>query len=157
MTFSAAVPDELGDAVLVAVIMTVCGEGIELGAVYRPRAEIVPIALLPPGIPFTLQFTVVVVVPVTLAVNCCVELVWMVVAAGDTVTLTELDPVNCTVAVPDTLAALLVAVIVSVFGNGTAPGAVYNPVAVIVPFAGPPLTLQVTVLFAVPVTVAMNC
>jgi len=137
--------------------MTVEGEGTALGAVYRPRAEIVPITLLPPETPFTLQFTVVVVVPVTLAVNCCVELVWMVVAAGETVTLTELELVSCTVAVPDMLAALLVAVIVTVFGKGTAPGAVYNPVALIVPFDAPPFTLQVTVVFAVPVTVAMNC
>jgi hypothetical protein len=70
-----AVPEELGDAVLVAVTITVAGEGTVAGAEYNPEAEIVPIALLPPGIPLTLQVTVVVVVPVTVAVNCCDELV----------------------------------------------------------------------------------
>ena len=89
----AAVPEELGDAVLVAVIITVAGDGTVAGAEYNPVAEIVPTELLPPGRPLTLQVTVVVVVPVTVAVNCCVEPVWIVLAAGATLTLTAEEPV----------------------------------------------------------------
>jgi len=153
----AAVPEELGDAVLVAVIITVAGDGTVAGAEYNPVAEIVPTALLPPGRPLTLQFTVVVVVPVTVAVNCCVEPVWIVLAAGATLTLTAEEPVIWTVAAPDALATTLVAVTVTVLGKGTLLGAVKSPVEEIEPFAGPPLTLQVTPMFEVPVTVAMNC
>ena len=89
----AAVPEELGNAVLVAVIITVAGDGTVAGAEYNPDAEIVPTALLPPGRPLTLQVTVVVVVPVTVAVNWCAEPIWMVLAAGATLTLTAEDPV----------------------------------------------------------------
>ena len=70
---SEAVPEELGETVLVAVIITVEGDGTAAGAMYKPEAEIVPTALLPPGRPLTLHVTVVVVVPVTVAVNCCME------------------------------------------------------------------------------------
>ena len=40
------------------------------GAVYRPVKEIVPTKELPPATPFTSQFTAVLVVPETVAVNC---------------------------------------------------------------------------------------
>lgn len=55
-----------GSATLVAVTVTFCAAAIEEGAVYRPVEEMVP----------TLgdkdQFTAVLVVPATVAVNCCV-------------------------------------------------------------------------------------
>ena len=51
---------------LVAVTMTVCGLLSAAGAVYRPALEIVPTA------GFTDHVTAVFVVPVTVAVNCCV-------------------------------------------------------------------------------------
>ena len=53
------------------------------------------------------------------------------------------------------------AVTVTVAGLGMVLGAVYNPLEVMVPAAalppGVPFTCQVTPVFAVPVTVAMNC
>jgi hypothetical protein len=63
-----------------------------------------------------------------------------------------------TVAVPDFVgSACDVAVTVTCDGFGAVAGAVYNPAAEIVPFAVPPPTLQVTAVFEVPDTVAVNC
>lgn len=59
-----------GLAALAAVICTFAGDGKSDGAVNIPSAEIVPAALLPPAIPFTLQFTAALLVPVTAAVSC---------------------------------------------------------------------------------------
>jgi hypothetical protein len=57
--------------------------------------------------------------------------------------------------------AVDVAVTITVAWDGTAPGAVYNPLAEIVPQVDPeqpgPLTLQVTAVFVVPVTTSANC
>jgi hypothetical protein len=50
-----------------------------------------------------------------------------------------------------------VAVTVTNAGFGTAAGAVYNPEVEMVPSAAPPTTIQVTEVFVVPVTVAVNC
>jgi hypothetical protein len=57
---------------LVAVIVTVLGEGTTAGAVYRPEVVIVPTVEFPPTTLFTDQVTAVFDVPVTVAVNCCV-------------------------------------------------------------------------------------
>jgi hypothetical protein len=57
---------------LTAVIVTVFGDGIAGGGVYNPVAEIVPKALDPPAVPFTCQVTAVLVLFVTVAVNCAV-------------------------------------------------------------------------------------
>jgi len=59
-------------AALVAVIVRLFGEGRFNGAVYSPVSVIVPTVLFPPAIPLTLQFTDVLAVPVTAAVNCTV-------------------------------------------------------------------------------------
>jgi hypothetical protein len=61
-----------GSAWLVARTVTLAGEGRICGAAYWPVAEIVPTAAFPPAIPFTLQVTDVLDVPVTVAVNICV-------------------------------------------------------------------------------------
>jgi hypothetical protein len=50
--------------------VTLAGFGGLCGAVYRPVAEIVPVAEFPPGMLFTLQETTVLVDPVTVAWNC---------------------------------------------------------------------------------------
>jgi hypothetical protein len=125
MIMITAEPDADGEIVLVAVTVTVGGVGTEAGARYAPEAEIVPMVGFPPTNPLTDQVTVVVPVPVTKAVNCCPEPVCTLAVAGDTVTLTPGGDVTCTVADPKTLGLLaLVAVTVTVFGNGTAAGAV---------------------------------
>jgi hypothetical protein len=54
-------------------MVKVFGLGILAGGVYRPVAEIVPVALLPPATPFTCQVTAVLVVFVTVADNCTVD------------------------------------------------------------------------------------
>ena len=61
-----ALTDWLVSATLVAVTFTLWAELIVDGAVYRPVLEIVPIA------GFNDQVTAVLLVPVTVAVNCCV-------------------------------------------------------------------------------------
>lgn len=58
-----AVADFVGSATLVAVMVTVCGELIEAGAVYRPLTSV-------PTAGFIDQVTAVFVLPVTVAVNC---------------------------------------------------------------------------------------
>jgi hypothetical protein len=71
VTVSCAVADFVESAWLVAVTWTIAGEGRSLGAVYTPAELIVPLDALPPGAPFTLQFTFVSVVFVTVAVSVC--------------------------------------------------------------------------------------
>ena len=58
-----AVADFVGSATLVAVMVTVCEELIEAGAVYRPLTSV-------PTAGFIDQVTAVFVLPVTVAVNC---------------------------------------------------------------------------------------
>jgi hypothetical protein len=68
--------------------------------------------------------------------------------AGCTVTVAEMDLVE---------SATLVAVTVTMGGTGTVAGAVYSPLAEIVPALALGSTLQVTAVLALPVTVAVNC
>jgi hypothetical protein len=67
-----AASDFVGSATLVAATCTLAGDGKSAGAVYRPAAEIVPVAALPPATPFTLHVTAVFVVFVTVALNASV-------------------------------------------------------------------------------------
>lgn len=60
-------------------------------------------------------------------------------------------------AVPGAPPAAAVAVTVTVAGFGTSAGAEYRPLPLIVPFAFPPVTLQVTLWLFDPFTVAVNC
>jgi hypothetical protein len=59
-------------AALVAVTVTLPPEGTTDGAEYSPFVDTVPTVELPPAIPLTPQVTAVFVVPLTVAVNCCV-------------------------------------------------------------------------------------
>jgi hypothetical protein len=161
-------PEELVFAVETAV--TVTGVVVTLvpfevvgtppGATKRPEEEINPLALLPPVTPFTCQVTAVLGTPFTVAVNCCVVKIATLTGLGVTATatccatVTEADPESAVLAAET-------AFTVTVAGLGIVLGAVYNPVAVIVPtVALPPVvpfTCQVTAVFVVPVTVSMNC
>ena len=73
-------------------------------------------------------------------------------AGGAIVTVAEVDLLG---------SETLVAVMVTVAGDGTAGGAVYSPLEVIVPQVAPlqpvPDTVQVTAVSEVPVTEAANC
>jgi len=59
----------VGAASVTTEIVTVFGEGMLDGGVYRPVVEIDPVAEAPPVTPLTCQSTEVSVVPVTVAVN----------------------------------------------------------------------------------------
>jgi hypothetical protein len=132
--------------------------GTPLGAAYKPLDEMNPTAWLPPAIPSTSQVTAVLGAPFTDAVNCCAPKSATVAALGETVTVLATAAVTVTVADPDLGEfACEVAMTLTVAGFGTVDGAVYSPPLEIVPFDAPPLTLQVTAMFDVPVTVAVNC
>lgn len=62
--------DLVGSATLVAFTVTVAGEGILDGEVYRPLAEIIPHAPPVQPTPLRVQFTAVLEVPDTFAANC---------------------------------------------------------------------------------------
>jgi hypothetical protein len=69
VTVTAAPSDFVASAWLVAVMVTVAGDGRSAGAVYAPALVIVPTTAFPPAMPLTLQLTAVSVVFVTLALN----------------------------------------------------------------------------------------
>ena len=62
------------------------------GAVYNPELVIVPTVPLPPRTPLTYQFTAVLFMPVTSAVNCSVYPARMQGAGGFTVTVAPCVP-----------------------------------------------------------------
>jgi hypothetical protein len=70
-----------------AVIGTSDGLGADAGAVYTPEGSIVPNVVLPPWTFFALQITPVLVVPVTVAVNCWLPFGATVAEGGDTETV----------------------------------------------------------------------
>jgi hypothetical protein len=106
-TFTAAGVTTTGNPELVIVIValaifvvsacataeteTAFGVGTTAGAVYKPLESIVPTLVFPPAAPFTCQFTPVVLVPLTVAVNCCVCLVCSVAEAGESVTVIPVE------------------------------------------------------------------
>jgi hypothetical protein len=59
-------------ATLVAITLTELGLSAFTGAVYSPSVDTVPTEVLPPLTPFTVQVTFVLLLPVTVAVNCWV-------------------------------------------------------------------------------------
>jgi hypothetical protein len=80
------------------------------GTVYRPLVEMVPTVVLPPVTPSTDHVTAVFVVPVTVAVNCCVEFIARLTEVGLILTATV---VTVTEALADLVgSALLVALTV---------------------------------------------
>ena len=69
--------------------MTLAGDGAAFGAVYRPLWEIVPHDEPLQPEPESDQVTAVLVVPVTEAVNCCVEFTAVETLEGVSVTATD--------------------------------------------------------------------
>jgi hypothetical protein len=69
-TVTLELADAVGSAALVALTVTEAGLGAVAGALYSPLVVIVPTVEFPPVTPFTDQVTPVVVVFVTVAVNC---------------------------------------------------------------------------------------
>jgi hypothetical protein len=163
VTVTLALADFAPSATLTAETCTVDGVGGVDGAVYCallfPLEVIVPKIGLPPATPFTLQITPVdgLPLPVTVAMNAWAEFVATVADVGEMLTAIS----SFSVTTDDAVAwgsALLEAVTVTFARAGRTLGAVYKPVAEIVPtIALPPATppaAHVTFVFAVPVTVA---
>lgn len=119
----------------------------------------VPVALLPPAIPFTLHMTAVegLPEPVTVAVNTCAAPAETVAELGEIAS--GMLSVSVSVAEPVAVASSTLAawIVIAVLEGRTA-GAVYRPAVVIVPIvefpAAIPLTLQSRPVFEVPPTAA---
>ena len=130
-----ALPVALGSAWLIAASVTLLGCGCVCGARYSTvlsvpeagthgfdaDAQTCPTAAFPLGMPFTVQATPELVVPVTVAVKLAVLPAIKVADGGDTVTATEVLVVTMTVA-----AALWVPAVASItteLGEGMVVGA----------------------------------
>jgi hypothetical protein len=87
-------------ALLDAVTVMVGGEGIALGAVYKPLGEIVPTLAFPPATPPTNHVTLLFDVPMTVAWNCCDWLRETLTCVGCKTTVTTEGPVDVTPAQP---------------------------------------------------------
>jgi len=128
--------------------------------VLGPFGAIVPTMEFPPTMPFTLQVTAVEGLPVpgvTVTVKSCAAEVETVAEVGSTL----IAMLSCNVTVTEALSFGLTcatAVTVTLKPSVRIVGAVYSPVAEIVPVIAPPavtpFTSHVTFVFASPVTVA---
>jgi hypothetical protein len=151
-----AVPDLVVSATEVAVTVTKLGLGASDGAVYRPVEVILPQIVPAQPVPLMLQVTEVLLVPVTVAVNCCFPPTPTDGFAGETLTAMLFGATIVTTVEPE-IAPLKsdVAVTNTVFGAGAAAGAVYRPVELIdpqvMPEQPPPETLHTTTPLCEPV------
>lgn len=161
-TVTVADPDIRGFATDVAVTLTVAELGTVAGARYSPVDDIVPHDAPEQPLPDRVQVTLVLVVPVTFAVNSCCWPVTTFADDGLTETLTLKAVPTKTLALADLVrSARDVAVTTTMGGVGAVLGAIYTPRDVIWPHAMPlqpaPERLQLTTEFVVPETVARNC
>jgi hypothetical protein len=148
----AAAADFVPSAWLVAVTVTVRCALTVAGAVYNPAELIVPAPVTGLKVHVTAAFAAF----VTVAVNCCVPPAYSVAIVGDTAILTGGDSV--TVAVADfVMSAWLVAITFTFWVPLTVAGAVYKPVALIVPAPVAGLKVHVTAELPVFATLAVNC
>jgi hypothetical protein len=131
------------------------------GALYVPDVDIVPTVEFPPTVPLTIQFTDVLLVPETAAVNCCDCPACKVALVGETVTATAVGAVIATAALAVTEGLLTDCAVMLTELVGTDDGALYSPAEEIVPAPAvpprTPFTSQFTAPFVVPETVAVNC
>jgi|HubBroStandDraft_3_1064219.scaffolds.fasta_scaffold74890_1 hypothetical protein len=151
-----------GSAELVAVTVTVDGDGTAEGAVYSPVPLTVPQAGALHPVPCTAQVTAVFEFPTTDAFNCSVAPVTTEVLAGVTV-MTTTDMI---VTVADAVllgSAMLVATTLTLAGEGATRGAVYTAASALDatapqedPLQPGPFKLHATAVFVVPVTVAVK-
>ena len=162
-----ALADFALSATLVAVTVTIAGEGTTAGAVNValalpsaiPLAATVPTVGFPPAIPFTLHVTANEGAPdaVTVAVNPCAAPVATLALLG--AIATTMSSFSVTSAEPlAPCEAALTAVTFTIAGEGITAGAMYIPLGEIIPTcAFPPacpFTSHVTPLSDVPVTSA---
>jgi hypothetical protein len=96
VSMTMAEPVAVLSALLVAVTLMVGGEGMALGAVYKPLGEIVPVLAFPPATPPANHVTLLFEVPVTVAWNCCDWFRGTLACAGSKTTVTTEGPVEVT-------------------------------------------------------------
>ena len=75
---------------LTAETVTLLGVGKVCGAMYSPEELIVPSVEFPPATPFTDQFTVEILVPLTVTLNCCAPRARTLALPGVTLSCTVL-------------------------------------------------------------------
>ena len=140
LTVTVADADFVVSAALIAVTVNVPAVP---GAVYKPAAEIEP--------PVADQVTAVLVLPLTVAANCCDPPVVRDTEPGETLTATATVASTVTAADADlVVSAVLVAVTTKLPG---VMGATYIPLEEMLP----PLAFQETPVLLVPLTLAANC
>ena len=152
--------DLLASACDVAVTLTTAGFGMIAGAVYKPAWVIAPQPEPLHPVPETLHDTVVFELPVTCTENCWEAEGRSFAEVGEIVIFTPGTMV--TVALADLVGSTTdVAVTDKNEGFGGTAGAVNRPEELTVPHVLPaqpiPVIVQVTAVFAEPVTEALNC
>lgn len=140
--------------------LTVDGFGTVEGAVYKPAEVTVPQAEPVQPVPLRVQVIAPLLVPLTIAWNCCCAPTVTSAVVGEMVT--DIGTAIFTCAEADLLvSACDVAVTVTDGGFGTIAGAVYNPADEIFPQALPeqpaPEMLHDMSVLEVPLTLALNC
>ena len=123
-TVTVALADFVESTVLTAVTVTPAGDGTAPGAVKSPEELMVPAVLLPPTTPFTSQFTAELEEPVTVRVNCSVYRVMTLAEFGLIETVIGGRTMVRTVEADFVESCKLTAETLTVFGLGTAAGAV---------------------------------
>ncbi|MGA7767407.1 MAG: hypothetical protein WCA27_14435 [Candidatus Sulfotelmatobacter sp.] len=157
-----ALADLVGSATDVAVTEKNGGFGGTAGAVNSPEGLTVPHVSPAQPIPVIVHVTAVLEEPVTVALNCFCALTPTWALVGDMEIATTLPEVIVTVADPDLVGSeSKVAVTVTIGGFGGVEGAVYSPLALMLPQADPlhpvPAMLQITRGLELPLTAAVNC
>jgi hypothetical protein len=154
-----AVANFVVSAADVTFTVTCAGVGTVVGAVYSPENDMTPHAEPVQPLPLTLQVTLLLLVPFSVARNRWLPPAGTVTVVGEIVI--ETGGTIVTDAMPDLVESTTdVAVTTTSAGLGTAAGAVYKPLLVIVPHAAPlqlPLKLHFTAVLLVFFTVAVNC
>jgi len=101
-----------------ALTETVVVVGNTAGAVYSPVELIVPLIASPPAAPFTCHVTVILVDPVTVAVNCCVVAPATLAVVGEMATETPVVVELFLPPHPDQISAVATTKVKSRFGKG---------------------------------------
>jgi hypothetical protein len=143
VTDTVAVANLLLSATLVALTVYV---PVVLGAVYSPLEETVP--------PFVVQLTAVLApFTITVAVNCCEWPTCRVAESGAIVTATTAGGLDVTFTVAEAVLVLSAALVAATVKVPGVLGAVYKPLAEMLP----PFVDQLTEALLVPLTLAVNC
>jgi hypothetical protein len=157
-----ALADLVGSATDVAVTEKNGGLGGAAGAVNRPDGLIVPHVLPAQPIPEIVHTTAVLEEPVTMALNCFRVLTPIWALVGEIEIATTVPDVIVTVADADLVGSESnVAVTATIGGFGPEEGAVYSPLALMLPQAEPlqplPEMLQINTGLVFPFSAAVNC